>query len=420
MRLTWLVLLVVTVCGSTAWGQTRAALTIDQAVDRALEHNLAVLAERVNLSIADARLVTARLRPNPVFSLGADHLDWLGTGYDQVNNAGPPEYSARTDFLFERGGKRARRIDLATAVRTTSQLLFEDRVRQLTLDVQTACADVLRARSTLALAQDSLAALNDLVRLNEQRVRAGDLAAVELLRTQLAQLQFETTVRQAEVGLRVARTRLQALIGLAATDPLPEIEDDPSRVRPAVDLADVTARALAQRPDLLAARAEQARSQAEVRLQLAQGLVDYSVGAEYRRQQGVAGKGNSIGVFFSSNLPLFNRNQGEIARARAEQQQLELQGAVLERNVRQDVDTSFAQYEASRAILDRLEASMLDRAREVRRITEYSYRRGEASLIEYLDAQRAYNDTMQTYNDARADFARSVFQLRAAAGDRRP
>ena len=67
---------------------------------------------------------------------------------------------------------------------------------------------------------------------------------------------------------------------------------------------------------------DQARSQAELRLQIAQGKVDYTFGTEYRRQQGINGTGNSLGFFLSTPLPVFNRNQGEIARAGAEQQQL--------------------------------------------------------------------------------------------------
>jgi outer membrane protein, heavy metal efflux system len=58
-------------------------------------------------------VITARLRPNPVLSLGGDHLDLLGTGFDEVNGAGPPEYSVRVDWLLERGDKRARRTELA-------------------------------------------------------------------------------------------------------------------------------------------------------------------------------------------------------------------------------------------------------------------------------------------------------------------
>ena len=84
-------------------GQDDEPLTIAEAVAQALEKNLDLIAERYNLPIAEARLITARVRPNPVFSLGGDHLDLLGTGYNDVNRAGPAEYSMRTDFLFERG-----------------------------------------------------------------------------------------------------------------------------------------------------------------------------------------------------------------------------------------------------------------------------------------------------------------------------
>jgi outer membrane protein, heavy metal efflux system len=389
-------------------------LTIQQAVVEAVEHNLGLLADRFNVTIADARLVTAGLRPNPVLSIEGDHLDWLGTDYDRINNAGPQEYSIRTDFLLERGSKRARRIEVAEQARTVGQVQIENSVRQLTLDVQNACADVMLAKETLALGRQSLDAFNNVVQLNERRVRDGDLAEVELLRTQLAQLQFETSVRRAELRLMNARARLQILLGRPPGSRLPDVVDSVT-ARPAVELATVLDRALRLRPDLVAARAEQARSEAEVRLQMAQGLVDFSIGAEYRRQDGLAGRGNSIGIFFSSPLPVFNRNQGEIARAHNEEQQLNARRQALELTVRNDVETAFSQYETARATLDKVEQTMLARARDVRQITEFSYRRGEASLIEFLDAQRAYNETMQTYNDAKAEFARSLFLLSAAS-----
>src|ERR1700693_401249 len=91
----------------------------------------------------------------------------------------------------------------------------------------------------------------------------------------------------------------------------------------APDLQQIQTAAVGARPDLLAARMEQARSQSELRLQIAQGKIDYTVGMEYRRQQGVNGRGNSLGLFFSAPLPVFNRNQGEIARVRASQLQLQ-------------------------------------------------------------------------------------------------
>ncbi len=174
--------------------------------------------------------------------------------------------------------------------------------------------------------------------------------------------------------------------------------------------------ALEQRPDLRGFQRDQAGSLADLRLQLAQGKVDYTIGTEYRRQQGLAGRGNSLGVFFSSNLPVFNRNQGEIERARQEQRQIEARIKALTATIATEVETAYLQYSNARTTLDRIEGRMLAKAKDVRSITEFSYRRGEATLIELLDAQRAYNDTIQGYNEARADFARSLYLMDAVSG----
>jgi cobalt-zinc-cadmium efflux system outer membrane protein len=133
-------------------------------------------------------------------------------------------------------------------------------------------------------------------------------------------------------------------------------------------------------------RKRQARSVDELRSQIAQGKVDYTIGTEFRRQQGLAGTGNSLGFFFSVPLPLFNRNQGEIERARQEQQQIEARTRALEAGMRNELDAAWRQYDTARALLTRIEGEMLDQARRVLASMEYSYRAGEASLVEFLDA----------------------------------
>jgi len=121
-------------------------------------------------------------------------------------------------------------------------------------------------------------------------------------------------------------------------------------------------------------------------------------------------------VFFSSALPVFNRNQGEIERARQEQRQIEARIRGLSASIQAEVETSYLQYSNARVTLERIEGTMLIKARDVRSITEFSYRRGEATLVELLDAQRAYNETIQAYNDARAEFARSLYLIDAVTG----
>jgi len=387
-------------------------ITIDQAVQEALQNNLALLAERLNIPVAEARIITARLRPNPVLTTEADIINHKFF----VSNSDVYQEAFRTDFLFERGAKRERRIEVAEDARSVAELNLANSIRTLVLDVESACVDVLLAKENLALQQESLKAFNSLVDVNRTRVRAGDLAQVELVRSELAALQFSNAVLQAESRLRIAKNRLQLLLGRSAASETFDLVGDLRREGAPPGLQAVIGSALTLRPDLQALRRDEARSLADIRLQLAQRKVDYTVGTEYRREHAADLAGNSVHLYFSAPIPVFNRNQGEIERARRERDQIVARIHALEATIRNDVCNAHQQYETAASLLGRIEESMLTQAREVRNTTEYSYRRGEASLIEFLDAQRAYNDTMQSYNEARAEYARSLYTIDSITG----
>jgi cobalt-zinc-cadmium efflux system outer membrane protein len=392
-------------------------LTIDKAIQEALDHNLTILAERLNVTIAEARLITARLRPNPVFSSGLDYQDILGTGFysNPQTGAGPPEYNFRLDYILERGGKRQRRIEVAENAKAVVQLQLLDATRTLILDVQNAFVDVLLAKESLAVAQDSLKALNAVISTNENRVRAGDLAPVELFRAQVAALQFQNQVRAAQLRVRTASNRLQTVMGRTVRTPDLDVAGTIRRDSAPPELDELRARAVANRPDVQALRRDQARSVAELRSQIAQGKVDFTVGTMFHRQYGYA-NGNAMGFFFSAPLPVFNRNQGEIERARREGEQIAQRIRAIENNVRSEVENAYETYRTAQATLENVEKDMLGKARQVREIMDYSYRRGEASLIEFLDAQRTFNETLQVYNEARAEYARNLYLIDSVTG----
>jgi cobalt-zinc-cadmium efflux system outer membrane protein len=391
-------------------------LTIAQAVDEAVRHNLTLIAQRANLSVADTQMLTARLRPNPVASFGADHLDLLGTGFDDVNNGGPPEIAFRVDLPVERGAKRERRIDLASASKALAEAQFADAVRTLRADVTLACIDVLAARATRGLVADNLRAFEDLARVNRARVAAGSLAPVESTRSEVARLQFRSTAVRADLDLATALARLRTFIGRPAADPIDLADDLRVAAAGIPDVAAVQRLALAMRPDLRSLELGQARSVADLRLQEALGVIDYTVGAEYRRQQGIAGRSNSLGFFVSAPIPLLNRNQGEIARADAEHDQLSRQTAAVRAQIQSDVDIAYREYTTNRDLVADIEHDLIQPATSARDISTYTYRAGGSSLLELLDAQRAFNDTMQSYLDAQAGLRRAVARLNAAVG----
>jgi cobalt-zinc-cadmium efflux system outer membrane protein len=395
------------------------AITIDEAVQEAVQNNPGLLAERLGIPVADAAVITARLRPNPVLSLSADHLDWLGTGFSEVNGAGPTESALRVDFPWERGHKREYRVDTAGYARKIAEAHVADSIRRLRLDVTLACIDVLAAKARLDLANDNLKSLEGVVQLNETRLKGGAIPPVELTRARVAMLQFRSNVKTAELALTTARIKLQTLLGRPAGT-APVDVNDPLKIPipPATPPLDtIQARAISVRPDIQAARLDQARSQAELRLQLANGKVDYSMGTEYRRQQGVNGTGNSVGFFFSVPLPVFNKNQGEIARVTAEEVQLQKQIDALQSQVSGEVTGAYREYETARQLIGDIESDLLGLSQEARDTTTYVYQAGAGSLLDVLDAQRAFNETMSTYYDAQADYRRAVSRLASVVGE---
>jgi cobalt-zinc-cadmium efflux system outer membrane protein len=310
-------------------------------------------------------------------------------------------------------------MELAQAQKSLAELGFRDTMRRLIFDVQSACVDVQAAKEVLVLAQENYKTVSALAAINANRVAAGDLAAVELKRSQVAALQIQTAVRQAELQLHQARTHLQLVLGRTTASDDIDVGGDLRRETTPVILDTIRERAQTRRPDLLAARQSSARNQAELRLEIAQGRVDFTVGTEYVHQQASGGLGNALGFTFSAPLPVFNKNQGEILRARREIEQSALTIRSLELKIAAEVTDAWQRHSVARGLLEEIEKTMLTQARDVRDTTEYSYRRGEASLIEFLDAQRAFNDAIQTYNDARANYARSLYlidSVTAAAG----
>lgn len=391
-------------------------VSLEQAVQQALAKNLDLAAEKMNIPVAQAREITARLRPNPVLTVSGQTLNILGATYSPNTPLGPNQFNIHTDFPFERGHKREERIALAKEEKSLVELGVREVMRQVIAGVQSAFVDVQQAKESLQLARENLKSLEGVVAINEVRLKAGDLARVELDRSRVAALQYRAAVQQAQLQLDQAKAQLQQLMGLRPPPPDFDVTGEIRRDR-VIDTPEAISRlALTRRPDFLADRQSQVRSRADLRLQLANGKVDYSIGTEYTHQNAWGISGSSAGVYFSMPLRIFNKNQGEIARA---QREIGLAGArseALEFAIQAEVGKAYRQYAVLGQLLGSVETEMLAKASSVRDTTEYSYRRGEATLVEFLDAQRAFNDARQTFNDVRANYARSLYLIDTVSG----
>jgi cobalt-zinc-cadmium efflux system outer membrane protein len=386
-------------------------VTLEQAIQEAMAKNLDLAAERLNVTVAEAREITAKLRPNPVLTISGQTLNVFGAEYSPNTPFGPNQLNVHTDVPFERAHKREQRIGVALADKSLAELGVREVMRQVISSVQNAFVDVQQAKNNLALAEENLQSLNGVVSVNQARLNGGDLAQVELERSRVAALQYRTAVQQAQLQLEQAKTQLQYLMGRTQYVTDFDITGDLRRDALTQSMPEIGQMALTARPDYLSGVQSQARSQADLRLQIANGKVDYVIGAEYTRQAAWGIAASSMGFYYSMPLPVFNRNQGEIARAQREINLAAARRTALEASINNEVAKAYRQYSVSRQLLSDVETNMLAPARNVRDTMEYSYRRGEATLVEFLDAQRAFNDSMQTFNDARANYARSLYLI---------
>lgn len=230
--------------------------TLAQLIDEALRNNLRLIAERFSVPIAEARLIQARLRPNPTLLLQWQYVDVFGLGFSAGENpAGPPEVDAGVLLPIIRGGKRKARIETATTSKSIAEADLLNTTRALIFDVQNAYLDLLASHEQVRLSQASEQALNQIVRVNTARVNAGDLARVELVRSEVALLQYQSSVTQARLRAAQSAFRLQSLIGRRALTPDFEVDGDVTRPETELPvLEELTRVALTSRPDLLSAR----------------------------------------------------------------------------------------------------------------------------------------------------------------------
>ena len=418
--------LVVGPSARVAGQETFRTLSIAQAVAESLDRNASLLAQRSNLIVADAAIVTAGLRPNPVISGDADHLDLLGTGFDETNNAGPPEYGVRVDFPIERGKKRDLRLDVARFGRELAAAQLADATRRLKIDVLVACIDVLEAKAKLALARENLETLQELVELNQRRLTSGAIAPLEADAVACG----DAAVPQQCQNLGTRRSHRQGcsllpLLGTPAGHPPVDI-DDALEVTPGADRASperiaghgsgetpgrsgVSHRAGAH-PGGPAASARPGQN----RLHASAPSTGVSRARARPRQHARLLRQRAV----ADLQPQPGRDRARASRAGAHQAVRRCRGL--------DVNTGkwLPRFGSSsrrgtcspRSSSDLLEAVSRPRATG----TTYTYQAGATSLLDVLDAQRAFNDTMDTLLHGAGRLSPRRSQLALVAGEEVP
>jgi cobalt-zinc-cadmium efflux system outer membrane protein len=390
-----------------------ARIGLADAVRLAIAQNHQLRAQRLNVDLSKADEITAALKPNPnllstnelfpVFS--PSQMTWDNF----VNNQ---NFVQSVSYLFERGGKRDKRIQVARDTTDAVSKGAVDAERQLAFQTEQAFVNVLLANSTLDLARENLKNFTSVVDVNRERLRVGDIAEADFYKISLQRLQFEQDLSSAEVAVVQAKAALRQNVGYENLTDDFEIDGELAYRKYAVTLDDLKRDALAARPDLLAAQTGVALAQHTLALAQATKTRDITGGLEYDR----AGSLNAIGFTVSIDLPFNDRNQGNIARSKVGiTQATELQ-AFATSTVLTDVVTAYATFQTSEKVVALYQTGYLDQAKQSLDITTYVYQQGSGTLLDLLDAERTYRTTQLAYRQALAAYMTSVHQINLAVG----
>ena len=405
---------------ASVFGQTPVIpqrFSIEEAVRLAIARNPQAAAARALVDLAEAGRLEAELRPNPAVSLESE-------GYPLFESPHPSfidnqELTVRVDQELETAGRRRLRTEASAAGIDSANLTLRNRLRVLELAVRRSYFQLVLAQSDKEVARASLDEIDRVLSLSRERARVGEIARADVRRLEVERLRFADDAFSAELALKNARSALLALMGaedlsqaVEAADPLSMPGAHAVPVPAASGTKSLDASGIAGRPDLLAARTEVRRAETETRLQRALRSPNVTVGGGYRREFGA----NTVVFGVTVPLPLWNRNQGGMARAQAERDLATHNLAAVELEVRLDVQQAVNAVDTARARAEYIERQVLASARESRDVVSESYRLGAVDLIDYLDAQRGFRDTVRAYNRALFDYHVGLFELDAAIG----
>ena len=393
--------------------QQKELLSFDEYLSMVGKKNLTYAAQKYNVSMAEASIQTANMFPDP-------QLDMEGSNNGVSKNMGYT-YGSSLGWTLELGGKRRARVDLAKNQSELSRIVLLDFFRNLRADASLGYVEALKSKALLDVQQDSYKNMLQLSKSDSIRYRLGTISLVTSKQSKLEAASLLNSVYQAESTEQQAITALSVFLSdnkLTGRD----VDGDFNAFNRDFGIEDLLTQALNERADLLAAKQNTQVAKSQINLERANRKIDLGLTAGVSHNTTATNEiapspavnavklGVSIPLKFSNN-----RNAGlKIAEMAHSQSQLEYQQ--VEQSIRAEVMQAYQQYIATQKQVKQFHNGMLTEAKNILDGIIYSYKRGESSILEVLNAQRTYNDVRKDYYQALADNATALIELERKTG----
>lgn len=310
---------------------------------------------------------------------------------------------------FETAGKRRKRVALAAA--HLDQARSQEGINRFLIAARVAGAywNAAVLDRTVVLLQQDMTAVDEMVRYHKERVDAGAMRGVDLLRMQIERDRLEMALRATERDAAQAHLELLKQMGRSPEEHL-ELSDPVDTVLPVEPVP--VAMVLARRGDLAEAREAVKAAEADVTLQHAVGVPDLDMIGGYKRNSATNTGYSSLQI----PIPFRNRNQGEIQRAEASVRYAKAHLTALELQVRAEIAQSEGNYQRERELVQTVLPDMRDKARQNLQLMTEAYKIGGVDLLRFLDAERTEFDVEVSALRSFAEFQQAALRLQVSYG----
>jgi outer membrane protein, heavy metal efflux system len=402
-------------------------LTLDQAVQEGVHHNLDLIAAKYNIPMAEANELTASLPGNP--SLLVDTVfEPFGSNWNQTNAGGPRQFDAGLSIPLDFSDKYGMGKKAAQAATGITKAQFEDTVRQKILLIRQDYINVVTQQHLVALYKERADNYEKLVHVIENRIGVVKAQPLLLMRAQLARDQALIDLRQNENSLRSAKTLLAIQLGrppqATAFEATTELRQFEMVSMP--DKGKVIAQAMENRPDLRAMKLTQEKAKLDRKLAENQAWSDVSITAEISEQGPTGGSpdgtlapipaGYSWDLALNIPFPLLNQNQGLTKLADLMGEQAQKQAESLDLSIRQEIGDELAQLKIDHDLIVEYESKQINNARKVRDEQQKLFGTGNMVLLDYFDAMEAYNGVLISYYNTVGSYRNDLAMIDASVG----
>lgn len=385
-------------------------LTLEVATEQFLRRNLGLEAARLEVGVAEAERVGARLRPRPGLTVSAENIGIAPqTPFNRL-------YEVGLTFAqpFELGNRQGLREEVAERIVTVAEARLTEVLQRRLFEFRRTYYEAALARAVLLSEQENRENFAELVRFNTVRLEEGYISEGELIKVRLERIKFDSAAANAALAYRQAKVRLLEFLGESNFERAATLEiASPMELRSTtLDLEQLRQAALANRADIKVAEAEIALTGSASKLERSKGKGDITPYVGYKR----VGVDNTVLAGVTVPLPFGNRNQGGIARAEAEERVAEASLRLARNRALAEVESAYRAYETAREQVKAYETGILRQADESREIALAAYREGATELITLIEAQRTRSEVRANYYRALFNYLTSIRALELATG----